>query len=191
MKSGKLIRRFVLYPLFAIWVAFTLLTGTPFPTWDLESLNSPVAVKAVRADGLLLEDDRTIRLPLIKRIPADDLLMLAAVAHGVEITDDGKVFGLLWMNRTCGHDSCLWHRRRVNLASLAAILLAENLDESQVPPEVAACISEQDSFYSPAYRPRRYDDGRINLYDLMRMHRIQEDLDYALKRQQQSGGIGS
>lgn len=136
MKPGKLIRRFVLYPLLGIWAAVTLFTGSPFPTWDLESLNSPVIVKSVKADGLLLEDGRTIKLPFVKRIPAEDPLMLAAVEHGVEIADDGKVFGLLRVDRACGVDTCVWYRRRVNLASLAAILLPNNLDESQVSPEV-------------------------------------------------------
>ena len=56
MKPGKFIRRIVLYPLLGMWAAVTLLTGNPFPTWNLESLNSPVAVKSVNADGLLLEE---------------------------------------------------------------------------------------------------------------------------------------
>lgn len=180
MKPGKLIRRFVLYPLLGIWAAVTQLTGNPFPTWHLESLNSPIAIKSVKADGLLLADGRTIKLPFVKRIPADDPLMLAAVEHGIEIADDGKVFGLLSVKRSCGYDS-LWIRRRVNLASLAAILLPNNLDDSQVSPEVVEYILEMDSDLAPGYRPRRYDEGRVDIYDLTRMHFIQKDLDNAIK----------
>lgn len=186
MKPGKFIRRFVLYPLLGIWAVVTLLTGSPFPTWDLESLNSPVAVISVKADGLLLEDGRTIRLPFAKRIPTDDPLMLAAVEHGVEITGDGKVLGLLSVKRNCGLETCVWYRRRVNLASLAAILLPDNLDESQVSPEVIEHALEMDTGYAPAYRPRRYDEGRVNIYDLTRMHFIEQNLDFAVK-QQKSG----
>lgn len=189
MKPGKFIRRFVLYPLLGIWAAVTVLTGNPFPSWNLESLNSPVAVKSVEVDGLLLEDGRTIMLPFIKRIPADDPLMLAAVEHGVEIAGDGKVFGLLSVKRSCGYDS-LWIRRRVNLTSLAGMLLPDNLDESQVSPEVIEYILEMDSDLAPAYRPRRFDEGRVNIYDLTRMHLIQQNFDFAVK-QQKPGNTGS
>lgn len=68
MKPGKFIRRFVLYPLLGIWAAVTPLMGNPFPTWNLESMNSPAPVKSVKEDGLLPADGRTIKLPFVKRI---------------------------------------------------------------------------------------------------------------------------
>ena len=131
-----------------------------------------------------------MKLPLVKRLPADDPLMLAAIEYGVEIADDGKVFGLLYMNRTCGNDSCIWNRRRVNLASLAAILSPENIDELTVRPEVIEVILDQDSWSAPDVRPRRYDEGRIDIYDKIRMHRIEEELDYAFKHQKKPGDVG-
>lgn len=70
----------------------------------------------------------------------------------------------------------------VNLALLAAILLPNNLDEADVPADVIAEILDLDRHFASDARPQRYDKGRINMYDLVRMHRIEEELEYARRR---------
>ena len=162
MKPGKLTRRFVLYPLLFVGGCHTLLTGSLMPTWHLEQLNSPVSVETIVPAGLVLGDGQTQKLPLVKRTPADDPLMLAAVKKGVEIAEDGKVFGLLWVDRTCGNDPCMWYRHRVNLAALAVFLAPENLDESQTPAAVIAEIREYHRHFVGDSRSRRHNEGRID-----------------------------
>lgn len=183
MKPGKVFRRLVLYPFLILWACATVLTGTPTPGWRLEKLNCPVAVKSIAPTGLVLFDGRTQTLPLVKRLPANDPLMLAAVKNGVEITEDGNVFGLLWVDRVCGLDPYVWDRRRVNLAILVAFLSPENLDEAQTPATVISEIQEYHRHFASDFRPRRYSEGRINGYDLQRMYGIESDLRNAARQQ--------
>jgi hypothetical protein len=181
MKLGKRTRRFILYPLLLPGGCHTLLTGSPVPTWHIERLTSPVPVQTIKPDGLVLGDGRTQKLPLVKCLPVDDPLILAAVKNGVEITDDGKVFGLLWVKPICGNDPFHWIRRRVTLALLAAILLPNNFDEAKIHADVLAQVQEEDQLFADQGRPRRYDVGRINGYDFARMSRIQNVLDHPWK----------
>lgn len=180
MKLGKRTRRVILYPVVLASGCLTWFTGFPIPTWDLERLTSPVAVEVIRPDGLVLATGRPLTLSLVKRLPADDPLMLAAIGSGVEITNDGKVFGLLWVDRTCGLEP-YWIRRRVNLAALAVMLASDNLDESQVPAEIVSQVEEEGQIYAEQFRPSRFDKGRVNIYDLVRMRRIENALEFSRK----------
>jgi hypothetical protein len=180
MRLGKRTRRFILYPLLLVSGCHMLLTGSPVPTWHLEKLNSPVSVKRVEPGGLVLADGHTQKLPLVKRLPADDPLMLEAIKSGVEITDDGEVVGLLWVRPICGNDPCHWIRRRVNLALLAAILVPNNFDETKVPADVLAQLQEEDRVYFSEGRPRIYK-GHISGYDFAKMYRVQNVLEHPWK----------
>lgn len=186
MKLGKLTSRFVLYPLLLAGGCHTLLTGSPVPTWHIEKLDSPVSVTKVVPNGLVLGDGRICKLPLIKRLPVDDPLMLAAVQNGVEIGADGNVFGLVWVDRIGGNDPCALSRRRVNLATLAVLLVPDNFDESPTPAGAIAAIQLYERDFASDFRPRRYDEGRINGYDLQRMYRIERELANAALRRAQA-----
>lgn len=181
MKLGKRIRRIILYPLLVAGGCHTLLTGSPIPTWDIEKLTSPVSVNAIKPDGLVLADGRKQKLPLVKRLPADDPLMLAAVKNGVEINENGEVFGLLWVRPICGNDPCHWIRRRVNLALLSAILLPNNFDEAEIPANVLAQLQEEDQMLFSEGRPHVDRQGRICGYDLGKLYRVQNVLEHPWK----------
>lgn len=181
MKLGKRTRRCILYPLLLVSGCHTLLTGSPIPTWHIEKLASPVSVQSIKPEGLVLSNGRMQKLPVVKRLPADDLLMLEAIKNGVEITDNGDVFGLLWVRPICGNDPCHWIRRRVNLALLAAILLPNNFDETKIPADVLAQLQEEDQVHFSEARPHIDKNGRMSGYDFAKMYRLQNVLDHPWK----------
>jgi hypothetical protein len=142
----------------------TLMTGSPIPLWHVEKLVSPVAVKEVSADELLLEDGRHIRLPLISSLPKGNPLFLAAIREGVEVRDDGEVIGLLWVDRSCGNDPFVWTRYRINLSELAVALEPSGIDASIIPPAAIQWLAECDRIEPRAAHPDRLRD--ISLHHL-------------------------
>jgi hypothetical protein len=134
--------RILLVPLLMFSGCHMLLTGSPIPLWHIERLRSPVAVVAIERETLVLDDGRRVRLPFIKRIPQDNPVFLRVLRHGVEVGDNGEVFGLIDPSRMCGNDPVVFYRRRIDLSELAGLLDFDGIDDSIVPPEVIQDLKE-------------------------------------------------
>ena len=139
-----LLRRLLLYPLLVASGCHLLLTGSPVPFWHMEVLKNPVTVAVVRTDVMVLDNGRNVTLPLIREIPADHPMFLAALEHGVEVAEEGELYGLLSVKRACGNDPTIYYRKRINLSELAALLHPQGIDKRMVHPDEVALISEQD-----------------------------------------------
>jgi hypothetical protein len=176
-KSSNFIwlRRLFVWPLLTLLGFHTLLTGSPILLWHIEKLDRPVAVKELASDHLVLEDRRKIRLPLISSMPSTNVLFLAAVREGVEVQDDGEVFGLLWIDRSCGNDPCVWLRKRINLSELAAGLYPDGIDSSIVHPEAIRFLAEADRIELRPSHPERLKD-----YSLSHLRQIRRQFDHSL-----------
>ncbi|MCA9096019.1 MAG: hypothetical protein KDA68_21210, partial [Planctomycetaceae bacterium] len=59
-----------------------MMTGSPIPLWHIQKLNGAVKVKTATYSALILEDEREIQLPFIKRIPSEDPLFVASMKEG-------------------------------------------------------------------------------------------------------------
>jgi hypothetical protein len=108
-------------------------------------------------------------------IPFDDPLFRAAVRNGIEIGDDGKLYGLLWVDRSCGNDPFIWRRRRIDLSALSAALLPDAIDKTLVAPEAVQFLSENHRL-----EPRASRLDRLNDYSMAQVSRFQRELDFAL-----------
>lgn len=88
----------------------------------VEELNDPVAVEAVNSDALVLEDGRRVILPGFQELRADSPGLKEAVRPGVEIAEDGRVWGQVRVHHWCGNDPIGLHLKRVDLSSFVAYL---------------------------------------------------------------------
>ena len=141
-----------------------LLTGSPFPIYHIERLHSPVAVKQVDKDVLQLADGRRVHLPLIKEIPANDVVFNTALQHGVEVTDGGDVIGLIQWPRFCGNDPVTYRLQRIDLTELAATLHPAGIDDGAVPAdEISRLVANQSTWGT---------NGRLPIYTLHEVQRI-------------------
>lgn len=145
-KSGRRWARWlVVYPLLGLAGCHMLMTGSPVPLWSTERLEHPVVVKDVTAKTLMLADGRSVALPFIKRLPRNDPVFLKALKHGVEVGQDGEVFGLIRDYRTCGNDPFVWRDRRINLSDLAGFMDPDCIDVSIVLPDEIKDLKENES----------------------------------------------
>ena len=170
--------RVILYFLLIISVLHTLLTGCPIPLWRIEHLNSPNEVTAVGRSELILRGGRAVALPFIKELPPNNPLFQAALASGVEISESGKLHGLMWVDRSCGNDPVVWRRMRVDLSELAAALHPLGIDEAVVHPDTIAVLATGDLFRIDLTQPSRsHRRGRLNDFDLSRMGMIRRQIE--------------
>jgi hypothetical protein len=137
--------RIVLFPLLILSGCHTLLTGLPIPLWHIERLRDPVAVTVIGDGALVLADGRRVRLPYITKLPQDDPAFAQALRHGVEVDDDGRVFGLIDPPRMCGNDPVVFTRQRIDLSELAGVLDPDGIDDSMESPEEIQNLKENSS----------------------------------------------
>ena len=182
MNRWKLLRWLLVYPLLIVGGCHTLMTGSPIPLWHIEKLDAPVQVTATTEDHLILQDGRTITLPFIMRIPHDNPLFKTAIANGIEITNDGEAYGLMWSDRFCGNDPVAWRRLRVNLTNLAGALQPDGIDVAALDPETISLLSEQQRI-DLSETNSSHDKGHLTMWDGMKMRRIRRDLDYWAEQQ--------
>jgi len=97
---------------------YFLLTGSPFPLFQIERLNSPVKVTAINVDGLLTEDGRKLTIKYIPTIPTELPALRDAVRDGIEVDRDGYLVGRLKIHHWCGNDPVRYHLGKVNLSCL-------------------------------------------------------------------------
>ncbi|SRR6266699_3684470 len=106
------------------WRFFSL-TGHFFPKKIVDSLVAPVRVMAVKEDGLLTSDGRTLLPPLIARLPLSPELSKDILGNGVEMKPDGTIYALVHVHHWCGNDPVRLHLARVDLSSLLLVLQHE------------------------------------------------------------------
>lgn len=95
-----------------------VLTGSFVPLVDIESLNSSHNVTRVLNNGIELDDGRTVYFRQLQYFPTN-AVVLAALSKGVEIANDGTVYGLLRFYYFPGRTPYVYVRKRLNVVSLA------------------------------------------------------------------------
>lgn len=176
MRWQKRFRRMVVYPILLFAGCHTLLTGSPIPLWRLDRLDSPHRVLLVNHSQLELENGQKILLPFMKSLPQSNPLFEEAVANGIEVGPAGEVFGLMWLDRHCGMDPCLWRRVRVNLSDLAGALYPAGIDDQKVHPDVIGLIQENQRIDLTSHSPT-HQKRHLTVFDLARMRAIRRDFE--------------
>ncbi len=171
--------RRTLLVLFILSALHMLGTGSPIPLWHIERLENPVAVTTIDSDALVLADGRRVRLPFITKIPKDDPAFARVLSHGVEVGDQGEVFGLIDPPRMCGNDPVVFYRKRIDLSEFAGLLDPDGIDDTIVLPEE---IQE----YKENYYSRSRDRRGMPLSIMLRvpiLRRIYESARYRLEKE--------
>ncbi|QIF01469.1 hypothetical protein [Roseimicrobium sp. ORNL1] len=97
---------------------FRGLTGHWIPIREVESLSNPIPVKAWTTGGLQLDDGRLLPLPDVMALPEKSAALSEATQRGVEISQDGRVLGLVRVHHWCGNDPVREHVAKVDLADM-------------------------------------------------------------------------
>lgn len=151
-----------------------ILTGSPIPCWQIEQLNHPVSVRSVTASKLILETGQEVTIPFIKGLPHDNPLFKTAISQGVEISPDGTLFGLMWVDRYCGNDLVVWRKWRIDLSVLAGALHPEGIDDTLVRPDILDDLRNHPIKWSPqSFSHQRH---RLSGWEGIFLRRIQHQL---------------
>lgn len=97
-----------------------LYTGWPVPIYQFDVLFQPVQVKGWEPTGLKLSDGRTVMPKGMVSLPPESAALRAATQRGVEVAQDGRIYGLMRFWHTCGNDPVVLDLRRVDIAQLLA-----------------------------------------------------------------------
>jgi hypothetical protein len=126
-------RKFFIWIASVLWIAlvcviawpridFYLLTGRISPVQKIERLNSPVQVVGWSSDGFDLMDGRKVQLPGFVKLPNASTALAEATKRGIEVDQNGRVFGLVQVHHWCGNDPVREHIAKVDIANLLAFL---------------------------------------------------------------------
>jgi len=133
-------------------ISFYMLTGHFSPVHKIESLETSVAVKSWTTNGFLLLDGHTIRLPGLHSLPGESPALTEITKRGVEISADGRVYGLVRVHHWCGNDPVREHIARVNISDAMMFL---HIGQTTSPiPEPDFTAREKGG------RPRNAAEGR-------------------------------
>jgi hypothetical protein len=102
-------------------------------TRHIETLRSPVAVRGWSTAGLILDGRGVLPLPDLDALPASSPALAEATKLGIEIGEDGRVYGLLRVHHWCGNDPVRQHIARVDLSDLL-LYLGEGRPTPDVSP---------------------------------------------------------
>lgn len=119
-------------PPWALWLSLLLLAIIGFSlaehfrhpwgwvsTSIVETLDSPIRIRSWDKEGMTLADGRFVRLPEVKVLPSNcSPLFCESTRQGVELSPEGRVFGLLRIHHWCGNDSVRTHVAKVDLSRL-------------------------------------------------------------------------
>ena len=103
-------------------IGFFMLTGRFTPIRQIDSLHAPIAVKGWTPDGLSLSDGRMVQLPGIHALPSVSPALSEMTKRGVEISADGRVYGLVRVHHWCGNDPVREHLARVDISDAMMFL---------------------------------------------------------------------
>ena len=84
----------------------------------IENLSFPVAVLGWDKTGLILADGKHIQLPDFSKLPTNSKGLSEATREGVEIADDGRIYGLVRVNHNCHLDRVRKHVAKVDLSHM-------------------------------------------------------------------------
>lgn len=126
-------RKFLIWTAAVLWIAlvfviawpridFYLLTGRISPVERIERLSSPVHLVGWSSDGLNLTNGRKVQLPGFVKLPTVSPALTEATKRGIEIDQNGRVFGLVRVHHWCGNDPVREHIAKVDIANLLAFL---------------------------------------------------------------------
>src|SRR5580765_8080734 len=104
------------------YIEYYQLTGSFTSIQKIDTLKSPIQVVGWSAQGLRLADSRLIQLPGFCELPVISDALTEATGRGVEVSPDGRVFGLVRIHHWCGNDPVRVHVVRVDLADLLTFL---------------------------------------------------------------------
>ena len=110
---------------------FFLRTRHWSPVRIVEQLSGPAAVSGWSEHGLRLSDGRDVQLPNFSKLPVESPALSEATKRGVEVTSEGRVFGLISIHHTCGNDPVREHVVRIDLAHMLAYLGQGEFDMAQ------------------------------------------------------------
>ena len=97
---------------------YYLMTGVPFPLSHVDRLRHPVMVRSWSEKGLQLADGREV-MPLgMRKLPLRSTALREVTKDGVEVAEDGRVFGRLRIWHWCGNDPLRNDVRRIDVAHL-------------------------------------------------------------------------
>ncbi len=129
-----------------------VLTGRSSPIYRIEHLQHARRVAAVGSASLVLEGNQRVRLPDHEFFSAYSRRALEwLVERGVEISPDGRVYGLAKIHHWCGNDPVAREVVRVDLADVLTYLQQSGLYRKcrQTDPAQDVCHD-----YSGAFSPR-------------------------------------
>jgi hypothetical protein len=116
----------------------------------VEVLRSPVAVVGWSEEALLLADGRPVKLPEIRVLPVRSEGLSRATRRGVELGQDGRVYGLVRVHHWCGNDPVREHIARVDLSYFLAFL-GEGQLVAGLDPELQATLAQSPGGRFSAY----------------------------------------
>jgi hypothetical protein len=99
-----------------------VLSLLPITRQHIDELDNPKTVSQIYPHGILLQDRTFVELPNITEIPVKSSVFQAALKQGIEMNQDGNVYGILKLWHSCGNDPIRLDLRKVNLSDLAAFL---------------------------------------------------------------------
>ena len=123
-----------------------MLTGSVFPIDIIEKLDDPVDVEGWSAEGLQLANGRTVQLPGFSALPEECEALKVATERGVEISDDGRLIGLVDLWHWCGNDPVRNHIVRVDLAYLLMYVQEGEYAATPVEPEFSLPVEHRSNF---------------------------------------------
>jgi hypothetical protein len=103
-------------------IGFFMLSGGFTPIHKIESLHAPIVAKGWTPDGLLLSDGRMVQLPGIHALPSASPALSEMTKRGVEISADGRVYGLVRIHHWCGNDPVREDIARVDISDAMIFL---------------------------------------------------------------------
>ena len=94
--------------------------GRPWPVWNYDRLTNPVMVEDMEGNTFLLSDGRRYSYPQIAYFPTNSVFR-QVVASGVEISGDGRIYGLIDVDHRVHGDKLNFERKKVDVLTVAII----------------------------------------------------------------------
>ena len=101
----------------------------------VEKLHDPISVEGWTDRSLLLEDGRNIYVPGVSHLPKESAPLSEATKRGVEVANDGRIYGLVRINHWCGNDPVRYHLARIDIGHMLSFL-GEQQDASNESADV-------------------------------------------------------
>jgi len=88
----------------------------------VDKLTNPMPTKGWVERGIVLADDRVVQLPGFRRLPGCSAALSEATRAGIEVGQDGRIYGLVRVWHWCGNDRVRRHIARVDLSRMLLFL---------------------------------------------------------------------